>query len=83
MIRKLTKTVVFAIAVMSLVTTFAVAADMTCSKDDGKNCTMAKDAMGKEVAVIGMGAEMGDKIDCASKDPAGRMVCKKVDAIKK
>ena len=74
MLRKFVQFLVLAVAVMFVVSTLAVAAEMTCSKvDDKGNCTMAKDAMGKESAVMGK-AGMGDKMDCMSKD--GKMECK-------
>lgn len=88
MIRKLAKTLGFAVAVMSVVSTLAVAAEMTCSKADDKGCTMAKGADGKEMAVMGAGMKMNDKMECSmGKDSMGKdskmMECKKVDMMKK
>jgi len=77
MLRKFVKILVFAVAVMFIVSTLAVAAEMTCSKADDKGCTMAKDAGGKEMAVMGSGVKMGDKMDCM--DKAGKMECKKME----
>lgn len=72
MIRKIAKTVAFAAAVLFVASTFAVAADMTCSAADDKGCTMAKGGDGKEAKVMGAGAKVGDKLDCNDK-----MECKK------
>ena len=71
---KLVKTMVFVIAVLCVVSTLAVAGEMTCTKADEKGCMMAKGADGKETAVMGAGMKMGDKMDCMSKD--GQMECK-------
>jgi hypothetical protein len=81
MIRKLVQTAVFVVAVMLLVSTLAVAAEMTCTKADEKGCTMAKGADGKDMAVMGAGMKMGDKMDCMSKD--GKMECMKAGMMKK
>src|SRR5438552_2890331 len=81
MIRKLTKTLGLAVAVMCVVSTLAGAMEMTCTKADDKNCTMAKGTDGKEMAVMATGMKMGDKMDCMSKD--GKMECKKADMMKK
>ena len=75
MLRKLMTTLVFAVAVMLVVSTLAVAMEMTCSKADDKGCTMAKDAQGKEMPVMGTGMKMGDKMDCM--DKGGKMECHK------
>jgi len=85
MIRKLAKTLGFAVAVLSVVSTLAVAGEMTCSKADDKGCTMAKGADGKEMAVMGAGMKMGDKMDCSmGKDSMAKMMeCKKPDMMKK
>lgn len=71
---KLVKTIVFIIVVLCIVSTLAVAGEMTCTKADEKGCMMAKGADGKEMAVMGAGMKMGDKMDCMSKD--GNMECK-------
>ena len=57
----------FAVAVLFVVSTLAVAGEMMCTKADDKGYTMAKGADGKEMAVMGAGMKMGDKIDCMSK----------------
>ena len=74
MIWKLVKTLAFAVVMMCVVSTLAVAGEMMCTKADEKGCTMAKGADGKEMAVMGAGMKMGDKMDCMSKD--GKMECK-------
>jgi len=82
MIRKLTKTLGCAVAVLCMASTLAMAGEMTCTKvDDKGNCTMAKGADGKEMAVMGAGMKMGDKMDCMNKD--GKMACMKADMMKK
>ena len=72
---KLAKTLAFVTAVMFIISTLAVAGEMMCTKADEKGCTMAKGADGKEMAVMGAGMKMGDKMDCMSKD--GKMECMK------
>jgi hypothetical protein len=75
MIQKLSKTLGLAVAVVCVVSTLAVAGEMTCTKADEKGCTMAKGADGKEMAVMGAGMKMGDKMDCMTKE--GKMECMK------
>jgi hypothetical protein len=74
MIRKFVKTFGFVVAVMFVVSTLAIAGEMTCTKTDEKGCTMAQGTDGKEMAVMGAGMKMGDKMECMSKD--GKMECK-------
>ena len=75
MIWKLAKTLVVVIAGLLVISTLAFAGEMMCTKADEKGCTMAKGADGKEMAVMGAGMKMGDKMDCMSKD--GKMECTK------
>ena len=75
MLRKFVTTLVFAMVVLFVASTLAVAGEMTCSKADEKGCTMAKDAMGKEMAVMAPGMKSGDKMDCM--DKGGKMECHK------
>jgi hypothetical protein len=81
MLCKLAKTIVFVVLVQCIVSTMAVAAEMMCTKADEKGCTMAKGADGKEMAVMGAGMKMGDKMDCMSKD--GKLKCMKDGMMKK
>jgi len=81
MIQKLTQTLGLAVAGLCMVSTLAVAGEMTCTKADEKGCTMAKGADGKEMAVMGAGMKMGDKMDCMSKD--GKMDCMKPGSMMK
>ena len=81
MIYKLAKTLACLVAVLCVVSTLAVAAEMTCTKADEKECTMAKGADGKGMAVMGTGMKMGDKMECMSKD--GKMECMKEGMMKK
>ena len=60
MLWKLAKTIAFLALLAFVVSTMAVAAEMTCTKADEKGCTMAKGADGKEMAVMGAGMKMGD-----------------------
>jgi lipid-binding SYLF domain-containing protein len=54
--------------VLCLVSTWAVAAEMTCRASDGKgNCTAAAGPDGKEVVVVGEGLKPGDKMECVDR----------------
>ena len=75
MVRKLVTTMAWAVGMLCVVCTLALAGEMTCTKADDKGCTMAKGADGKEMAVMGAGMKMGDKMDCMNKD--GKMECMK------
>ena len=81
MLWKLAKTIAFLALLAFVVSTMAVAAEMTCTKADEKGCTMAKGADGKEMAVMGAGMKMGDKMDCMTKE--GKMECMKEGMMKK
>ena len=83
MIRKLAKTLGFAVAVLFVVSTLAGAGEMTCTKADDKGCTMAKGPDGKEMAVMGAGMKMSDKMDCSMGKDGKMMECKKADMMKK
>ena len=62
------KTVGGVFVVLCLVSTVAVAAEMTCMASDGKgNCTAAVGADGKAVVVVGEGVKVGDKMACVDK----------------
>jgi hypothetical protein len=66
MLRQFGKTLGGAIAVLCLVSTLAVADEMTCTASDGKgNCTAATSPDGKVVVVVvGEGVKVGEKMDC-------------------
>ena len=65
MLRQFGKIVGGAIAVLCLVSTLAVADEMTCTASDGKgNCTAATGPDGKVVVVVGEGVKVGEKMDC-------------------
>ena len=51
MVRKLLHTLVLVLAVLFLVSTVALAAEMTCTVADANGCTMAKGGDGKESKV--------------------------------
>jgi hypothetical protein len=68
MLRQFGKTLGGAIAVLCLVSTLAVADEMTCTASDGKgNCTAATGPDGKVVVVVGEGVKVGEKMDCQHK----------------
>jgi hypothetical protein len=67
MVRKLLQTVLLVLAVLVLVSTVAMAADMTCTEADKNGCTMAKGGNDKEVKVAAQGAKVGDKLTCDEK----------------
>ena len=71
MLRQFGKMVGLALAMLCLVSTLAIAAEMTCAASDGKgNCTAAVGPDGKVVVVVGIGIEVGDKMDCVDKGNA-------------
>ena len=68
MLRTIGKTVGGALAVLCLVSTLAVADEMTCTAGDGKgNCTAAAGQDGKAIVVVGDGVQVGDKINCQNR----------------
>jgi hypothetical protein len=68
MLRTIGKTLGGAIAVMCLVSTLAMAAEMTCVQDDGKgNCTAATGPDGRTAIVVGAGLKAGEQIDCINR----------------
>src|SRR6266446_9504734 len=67
MLRIFGKTLGGAIAVLFLVSTLAVATEMTCAKDDGKgDCIAATGPDGKTV-VVGEGVKTGEPMDCVDR----------------
>ena len=68
MLHQCGKTIGGGLAVLWLVATWAVAAEMTYTASDGKgNCTAAVGADGKAVVVVGEGIKVGDKMACVVK----------------
>jgi hypothetical protein len=67
MVRKLLQTIMVVLAVLVLVSTVAMAADMTCTEADKNGCTMAKGGDDKETKVAAPGAKVGDKLTCDEK----------------
>ena len=68
MLRIFGKTLGGAIAVLCLVSTLAVATEMTCAKDDGKgDCIAATGPDGHTVVVVGEGVKTGEKMDCVDR----------------
>jgi hypothetical protein len=66
MLRKLLATMTL-LAMLSLVSPAAMAADMTCTRADDNGCTMAKGGNGEEMKVTAPGAKIGDKMNCDEK----------------
>jgi hypothetical protein len=59
------KTLGGVIAVLCLVSTLAMATEMTCTKDDGKGqCIAATDPEGNTVVVVGDGLKAGEQMEC-------------------
>jgi hypothetical protein len=87
MLRKIGKTFGGAMAVLCLFSTLAMAAAMTCAKDDGKDkCIAATGADGKTIVVVGEGVKVGEEMDCQDRgnmthcEPiANYMTCSKDD----
>jgi hypothetical protein len=67
MIRKLLQTVAMVFVVLLLVSTVALAAEMTCTRAEDNGCTMAKGGNGEEMKVTAPGAKIGDKLNCDEK----------------
>ena len=67
MVRKLLHTLVLVLAVLFIVATVALAAEMTCTVAEPNGCTMAKGGDGKESKVTAPGVKVGDKLNCDDK----------------
>ena len=68
MLRILGKTLGSAFAVLCLISSLAVATEMTCAKDDGKgNCVAATDPDGRAIVVVGEGLKTGEQMDCVDR----------------
>ncbi len=68
MLRRYGKMLGGALAVLGLVSTLAMATEMTCAKDDGKgNCMAATNAEGQSVVVVGEGLKTGEPMDCVDR----------------
>src|SRR5438094_10348615 len=53
------------LAALCLVSTFAMAGEMTCTASDGKgNCTAATGPDGTTIVVVGEGLKVGERMDC-------------------
>lgn len=73
--RTIAKTLTCAVAMLCVVSTMALAEEMTCAKDNGTHCIMAKDANGDEVEVMVSEAKVRDKLTCTQK--GNLMMCQK------
>ena len=68
MLRKIGKTLGSAIAVLCLISTLAVAHEMTCAKDDGKgDCIAATGPDGQTIVIVGEGLKVGEKMGCVDR----------------
>ena len=67
MVRKLLQTLTVVLAVLFLMATVALAAEMTCTVADANGCTMAKGGDGKEEKVTAPGVKVGDRMNCDDK----------------
>ena len=67
MVRKLLQTLALVLAVLCIVATVAMAAEMTCTVAEANGCTMAKGGDGKEAKVTAPGVKVGDKMNCDDK----------------
>ena len=67
MVWKLLQTAMLVLLVLCIVSTVALAADMTCTEADKNGCTMAKGGNDKETKVVAPGAKVGDKLSCDEK----------------
>ena len=62
------KTLGGAIAMLCLVSTLAIATEMTCAKDDGKGqCIAATGPDNQTVVVVGEGFKAGEQMDCVDR----------------
>ena len=63
--KTLGKTLGGVLAALCLVSTLAVAGEMTCTASDGKgNCTAATAPDGTKLVVVGEGLKVGERMDC-------------------
>ena len=67
MMRKLLQTITLVLAILVLVSTVVMAAEMTCTRADDNGCVMAKGGNGEESKVTAPGAKIGDKLNCDEK----------------
>ena len=66
-------------AVLCVVSTLALAGEMTCAKDGGIHCIMAKNAKGDEVEVLVFKVKVGDTLTCT---PQGDLMLCQQDPMK-
>jgi len=68
MLRQFRKTLGGALALVCLVSTLALADEMTCTASDGKGtCTTATGPDGTSLVVVGEGLKVGEKMDCVDR----------------
>jgi hypothetical protein len=71
MIRKLLQGVTL-LAMLSIVSPVAMAAEMTCTRAAENGCTRAKGGNGEAMKVTAPGAKSGDKMNCDDKGTCTR-----------
>jgi hypothetical protein len=74
MVRKLLQTLALVLLMLCIVSTVAMAAEMTCTEADKNGCTMAKGGDGKETKVAAPGAKVGNKMNCDDKGTCKKMM---------
>jgi len=72
MVRKLLQTLAMVFVMLFIVSTVALAAEMTCTVADANGCTMAKGGDGKESKVTAPSVKVGDKMNCDDKGTCTR-----------
>lgn len=65
--QKLLQTALLVLAVLFLLSTAVLAAEMTCTRTDDNGCIMAKGGNDVETKVTAPGAKVGDKLNCDDK----------------
>jgi phosphatidylserine decarboxylase len=65
----------YTLAMIGVTATLALAEVMVCTQDNGRICTLAQSAKGGEVAVVVVGARVGDRLACTLEE--GTVVCTK------
>jgi len=81
MLWKFGKTIGYAIAVVGMASTLAMAVETTCIMDNGKgSCTAGQGADGRHIVVDGQGLKTGEKMDCV--DKGNKVNCKPMKQMK-
>jgi hypothetical protein len=73
--RTMTQILVCTVMGLGVISPLALAEEMTCSKDNGTQCILAKDAQKNQVEVLVPAVKAGDKLICTESN--GVMRCQK------